>query len=230
MLMAAQYYLLTSLPALPALGEKPPVALAALHERAAEDADPKVAAIVAAVLLEHDLLQRQSVLAGERDHAEPVILTALQADGEEPLPPYLLGRESAAGERRIGDDALWEAYFRHVADVASATGSRFLAEWVGFEVALRNALVAARAKNLGLLADEYVVAPDLAAPDADMEATVAAWAGSGDPLSALRALDRGRWDWLAARGPWFTFGPDEVAVYARRLVLLHRWSELSETR
>ena len=228
MLMAAQYYLLTSLPALPALGETPPIALAAFHERAGEDPDPKVARIAEAILLEHDLLQRQSVLAGEQAHAEAVILTMLQADGEEPLPSYLQARASDAGERTIGDDALWEAYFRHVADVAGRTGSRFLTEWVGFEVALRNALVAARAKNLGLPADDYVVAPDLASADANVEATVAAWSGSEDPLSALKALDRGRWDWLASRGPWFTFGADEVAVYARRLVLLHRWSELSE--
>ncbi len=228
MLMAAQYYLLTSLPALPALGEKPPIGLAAFHERAGEDSDPRVIRIAEAVLLEHDLLQRQSVLAGERAGAEPVILTVLQADGEEPLPPYLQERIRDAGDRTIGDDALWEAYFRHVADVALRTSSRFLTEWVGFEVALRNALVAVRAKTLGLLAEEYVVAPDLASSDADVEATVAAWTSSEDPLSALKALDRGRWDWLASRGPWFTFGADEVAVYARRLVLLHRWSELSE--
>ncbi|MFW6155441.1 MAG: hypothetical protein ACOC95_09510, partial [Planctomycetota bacterium] len=170
MLMAAQYYLLTSLPALPALGEKPPIGLAAFHERAGDDPDPKVARITAAILLEHDLLQRQSVLAGEREHAEPVILTVLQADGEEPLPTYLQGRTRDAGERTIGDDALWEAYFRHVADVAGQTHNRFLTEWVGFEVALRNALVAVRAKNLDLLADDYVVAPDLASPDADVEA------------------------------------------------------------
>jgi len=224
MLMRTQYYFLTSLPSVPALGEAPPIGLAEFYERAGDL--PEVERVVAAVMLEHDLLGRQSVLSGEREQADPVILTVAQGRGEEPLPEYLQG-EQVETTRMIGDDATWEAYFRHVADVAQRTGCEFLRQWVGFEISLRNALVAARAKALDLMAEEYYVAADLADAGVDTETIVAAWSAAADPLSAMKALDRGRWEWLASHGGWFSFRIDEAAAYARALVLLHRWQELT---
>jgi hypothetical protein len=224
MLMRTQYYFLTSLPSVPALGEAPPIGLADFYDRTGDL--PEVKQVVAAVLLEHDLLRRQSVLSGELEHSHPLILTVAQGGGEDPLPEYLQAEVSET-TRTIGDDATWEAYFRHVADVAARTGCEFLRQWVGFEVSLRNALVAARAKALDLMVEEYYVAADLADAGADTEAILAAWSAAADPLSAMKALDRGRWDWLASHGGWFSFRIDEAAAYARGLVLLHRWQELT---
>jgi len=224
MLMRTQYYFMTSLPVAPPLGENPPIGLAEFYDKASDL--PEVCEVVAAILLEHDLLGRQSVLTGERDHTHPIILTVAQGRGEEPLPEYLRA-EPTETARAIGDDPTWEAYFRHVDSVAARTGCEFLHRWAGFEVALRNALVAARAKVLDLAPEEYYVAVELAAPEADTEQIVAAWSAATDPLSAAKALDRGRWDWLQSHGKWFSFRIDEVAAYARALVLLHRWCELT---
>lgn len=224
MVQQVQYFLMTSLPPLPPLGESPPVGLGELYERVEGD---DVKSVVGAVLLEHDLMQRQGVLSGELEQASPAVLTTDQVLGQAPLPAPLSVDEQGAA-RSIGDDATWEAYFRHVADTAGRVGCPFLRQWVGFEVALRNALVIARAKALDLTPEEYLVAEELADDSADVAPIVGQWSAAEDLLAAQRALDQGRWNWLNDHGGWFSFRIDEVAAYARGLVLLHRWQNLKD--
>ncbi|MCJ7542993.1 MAG: hypothetical protein MUP47_00235, partial [Phycisphaerae bacterium] len=103
----------------------------------------------------------------------------------------------------------------------------FLAQWVGYEVALRNALAAARAQALGLEAADYLVATDLGQADGDLSAVVGEWAAAPNPLAGLRVLDAARWDWLAWHDAWFSFQDDELIAYAAKLVLLDRWQRLT---
>ena len=105
-----------------------------------------------------------------------------------------------------------------------------MASWVGYEVGLRNALVAARAEALDLDPASYRVAPELADPDMSLDETLKAWSAASNPLEALEVLDRARWSWLDEQGPWYSFGDDEVAVYTAKLMLLHRWRRISEKR
>ncbi len=225
MLMESYYFFLTSLPSLPSLGEAPPISLEEFYARACDE--PAVGLAVATVLLEGDLLARQSVLSEESDSVEAVVLSAAQVAGEEPLPVFLQTDDQQGTARTmVGDDATWEAYFRHAASVGKRIGCEFLRRWVGFEVALRNALVVARAKVLELTADDYLVAGELADGSADVAGIVTQWAGAPDPLAAMRVLDQGRWAWLEAYGEWFSFRIDEAGAYARALVLLHRWRRI----
>ena len=222
--MQVQYFFMTSLPPLGSLDEPSPMALADLVGRAGDL--PEIRAAIAAVLLEHDLLARQAVTTGERDSIEPVVLTAAQARGDEPLPEALQVETGADSARRIGEDLLWEAYYRHVAAEGARLGCGFLSEWAAFEAALRNALVEARAKALNLAADDYKVAVELDRGAADTAAIVSAWSAADGPLEAQRALDQGRWDWLSRHGGWYSFELDEAAAYARGLVLIRRWQTL----
>jgi len=225
--MSARYYfLLTSLPALPEMGEPAPLSLAEL--RAAAVDEPSAIGLVDAVLLASDLMAREAALAGKREEFTPAVLTRGQIAGEEPLPPEL--QVQPERKPRIAADTTWEAYFRYVLRQGRACGCRFLTAWVGFEAALRNAIVTHRAKTLGLDAVEYFVAPDLADPEANVEDLVAAWSAAGDPLAALRALDEGRWRWVTENEQYFSFAIDELAGYARKLVLITRWDLLSERR
>jgi len=217
------YYLLTSLPALPELGEAPSMDLIGFREKAA--AEPGALPVIDAMLLEHDLTLREAALAGEVERPEAVVLTAGQVAGQEALPPYLTIEPSAP--RRIAADATWEAYYRHVRHLASSQRCAFAARWVGFEVALRNALVAARAETLGLDGHEYRVAEDLADEDAPVEQAVSDWSAAENPLAALRALDRRRWAWIDRHARYFSFALDELAAYARKLVLAVRWHLLT---
>ena len=218
------YYLVSSLPSLGDLGSVPPLALGALREHAAETAGARD--LVEAVLVGDDLLQRDAALAGEIETPEPSVLTVEQARGEQPLPAHLAAEADPAA-RSVGGDAVWAAYFRHAAAVARRRGSRFLADWVGSEVALRTALTTARAKALGLDPAGYLVAAELADPGTDFSELVTNWAAAANPLEGLRVLDRGRWQWLAEHEAWFSFTDDELAVYAARLVLLTRWHRMT---
>ena len=220
------YYLVTSLPRLGDLGTPPAITLGDLLERVGEA--PAAAAAVAAVVLGDDLMKRQAVLSGEADQVDAVILTADQLHDRQPLPESLVGpaREIEAGPVAVVD-AVWGAYFRHAAAVAQRVGSRFLSAWVGYEVALRNALAAARARALGLEVAAYLVATDLAAADEDLSAVVTEWAAAPNPLAGLRVLDAARWDWLRRHDAHFSFGDDELSAYAAKLALLHRWQRLT---
>lgn len=217
------YFLLASLPPLPELGEVAPVALRDFRELVGQV--PSALPVIEASLLEQDLLRREAALAGEIEPAEPLVLTAGQVGGTEPLPEFLAGEPDRP--RRVAADAMWEAYYRYAHRLARAQRCDFLRRWVEFEVALRNALAAARARALDLDEREYLLAEEIADADAPVEEIVSAWSAAEDPLSAMRALDQHRWAWLAEHARYFSFELDELAAYARRLVLITRWHVLT---
>ncbi len=221
----SNYYLLSSLPSLADLSGPPPLTCRDLLEQVSLSAQPEV--LVKTLFLSDDLLQRDSLLAGEIDEAEPAVLTIAQVSDQEPLPDCLSGGSDEA-PRRIAVDAIWEAYFRYAADVARRLDSAFLASWTTYEVALRNAVAAARAGALGLEASDYLVAVDLSADDDDLSAVTVEWAAATSPLVGLRTLDTARWRWIGEHDAWFSFGHDELAAYAARLMLLVRWERLTE--
>lgn len=222
----SNYYLVSALPTLGALGAAPPITPADLREHVSPSR--RAVALVEAILLGDDLQQREAALAGEIEKPAPAVLTPGQILDEEPLPPFL-AVEGDTGGHRLASDALWAAYFRHAAGVASVQASEFLTAWIGYEVALRNALVTARAKALGLEAAEYLVTPDLGAEGDDFAPLLLEWTAAATPLEGLKILDRGRWQWLADHEAWFTFADDELAVYAARLMLLVRWHRLEQS-
>jgi hypothetical protein len=123
----------------------------------------------------------------------------------------------------MATDLLWETYFRYAHALGRSERSRFLVQWVEFEIALRNALATARARRLGLVEGDYLVAADLAAGDEDASAVVDEWAAAPTPLAGLRAVIRGRWSWVHHHDGWFTFSVDELLAYAVRVMLLEQW-------
>ena len=217
------YYLITSLAALESLTSAPPLSNSALLEHISDR--PGAEELVQTLLLSDDLMQRQALLAGEIEQADPTILTAAQVSNEEPLPEYLTGPLDSA-PRRIAGDSLWGAYFRHAMTVAKERNCGFLEDWIGFEVAMRNALAETRAKTLGLDPSEYLVEPDLGSP-VNFSSTIGEWSAATDPLAGLKVLDRARWDWLIRNDRAYSFEDDEIAAYAAKLMLLHRWRRLA---
>jgi hypothetical protein len=221
------YYFVSALPVLGDLGTPAPMSLADLEEHVA--ASPRPRALVDVLLLGHDLLEREALAAGEIHEVAPAVLTPAQMRNEEPLPPEL-APEGEPAAHRVAADTVWAAYYRRAAAVAQQTGSPFLTAWVGYEVALRNALATARAKALGLEPADYLVAEDLGDPDPEFGLLLSEWAAAATPLAGLQILDEARWAWLIEHEAWFSFGDDELAAYAAKLILLVRWQHLTEAR
>jgi hypothetical protein len=227
--MAARgYFLVSALPSMGELGSAPPWTPVALLEHVREAGGP--AAVVEALLLGDDLLQRDALLAGEIEETRTAVLTPEQAADEMPLPAHLVpgGDEEVDEDEerevvRHAGDAIWLAWFRHAAEVGRRHGSRFLQAWIGHEVAMRNALATARATALGLDPADYLVAIDLSEAGVDFSDLISEWAASPDPLAGQRVLDQARWTWLKEHEAWFSFGADEVAAYAAKLMLIDRW-------
>lgn len=221
----SHYFLLSSFQHLGEIADPPPMTAVQLLERVRSSNGPS--GLIETVVLADDLLQREALQAGEIDRADPAVLTQEQVTGETPLPAFLAGA-GAEAPGRIAADAVWAGYYRHAADIAGRGG--FLAAWVAWEVALRNALAAARARTLDLEAEPYLVVPQLGDPDADFPRLLNELSAAGDPLAAMKAVDRARWAWLADHEAWFTFGDDELAVYAARLMLMVRWQRLAKAQ
>jgi len=219
------YYDITSLPVLGELGSTPPLRASQLFEHLAESPGSQI--LIEVLFLLDDLLQREAFLAGEVDKVDPVVLTAAQARNEEPLPDKLAGGSEVAA-RAVQADNLWEAYFRHAAKIADQCSSAFLAGWVAWEVALRNALAIERASLLGLESTDYLVAVQLADGAEDLGDVLSQWASAETPLAGLGVLTRARWAWITEHEAWFTFKDDELAAYAAKLMLLGQWHRLAQ--
>ena len=219
------FFTITALPSMVDLGGAPPMSLAELGELVADDAG-SAKTLIDVIALGDDLLQREAILAGEIEQASPTVLTAEQLRDEQPLPDYLTESQDVS-PTQIPADALWGAYYSYAARTAARSNSRFLADWVNYEVTLRNAIAAARAKTLQLEPDDYMVTPELGEQIEDMNSLVNEWSAAADPLIALGVLDRARWQWLADNDRWFSFNQDELAAYAAKLTLLTRWDRLT---
>ena len=222
---AESYYYLSVLPSLGDLGTAPPIGFARLMEIVEERA--RYRELVSTMFLLDDLLQRESFLAGELKEVDPAVLTEEQARNEAPLPWSLVDAMETAAEPAVGPDALWEAYFRYAASVAEEQQNGFLAAWVRYEVALRNALASVRARRLGLEESNYLVATDLASDTEDFSDVLSQWAAAPTPLAGLRVLIRARWAWATEHDAWFTFRDEELAAYAAKLILLDQWQRLA---
>ena len=219
-MISARHFYITTLPAIGDLGSSPPMKLADLIEHVEENRTWREP-LEALVLLD-DLQQREALLAGETDEVEPAILTLRQMQGEARLPEWMDAPDGAEKTGLVAD-LLWDRYFRYAHRVAVSCGNRFLAEWVEFEVALRNGLAAARARKLGLEATDYQVAVDLVHGDEDLAPVLSEWEASATPLAGLRVLIQARWSWVERHDAWFSFSIDELLAYAARVMLLEQW-------
>ena len=221
-------YLLSALPGLDTFGANPPMSKQDLLDRLSEAEGP--VETVKVFLLMDDLVQREAIMSGELPavQASFSVLSEVDADNMPVLPTCLVPESGpeAHDNARLNVDALWGAFFRHAWATAKQSRSAFLKAWVKFEVGLRNALVGARAHTLDLDATAYLVTPELADSSADFSGALAAWSSALDPLSALEALDKARWEWIEDHGQWYSFEAQELEAYAAKLVMLHRWRRL----
>jgi hypothetical protein len=229
-LIKRHFYLLCMLPGLGDWGSVPPVSKQNLLTVVTESEGP--VDIVQALLLSEDLLQREAVLAGEREpgRADLAVLSLKQANDEEPLPLFLrTDRKEAGGssDYPVAADSIWHNYFQHAFETGRLYRTPFLQAWVGFEVGMRNALTGIRAEALNLDPGPYMVAQELGDPEFPFESIVADWTAALNPLEAHKVLEKARWNWVTEHEGWYRFSNDEVAAYTVKTMILHRWREIA---
>ena len=228
--MKRHFYLLCVLPGLKTFESPPPISKKELLSVVTESGGPTE--IVQLLLLNDDLLQREAVLAGEiePDHIDPVVLSHEQSVGKEPLPDFLVTGhevENESVDNFIAGDSIRRNYFYHVSEIAKINRSEFLKTWVQFEVGLRNALTKVRAKALKLDPSPYLVAPELENPNLSFENILGDWMRVPNPLEAAEVLDKARWNRLTEHEQWFSFSSDEIFAYTAKLMILHRWRQIT---
>jgi hypothetical protein len=221
-----RHYYITTLPAIGELGSSPPMKLADLFEHVEENR--LWSEQLQALVLLDDLQQREALLAGETEEVDPAVLSQQQMRGEARLPESLDAPADSAQTAKLEIDLLWGRYFRYAHQLAVSRGSPFLAQWVEFEVALRNALAAARARRLGLEESDYQVAADLGHSDEDLAPLLSEWEAATTPLAGLRVVIRARWSWVDRHDAWYSFSVDELLAYAARVMLLEQWRRIEE--
>lgn len=220
-MISARHFYITTLPALGDLGSSPPMKLVDLFEHVEENRQWREQ--LGALILLDDLHQRESLLTGEADEVEPAVLSLQQMQGEAPLPEWMDVPDDVEKTVGLEVDMLWDRYFHYAHRLGDSCGNRFLTKWVEVEVALRNALAAARARKLGLEVSDYQVATDLGRSDEDLAPMLSEWESAATPLASLRIVIRARWSWLDRHDAWFTFSVDELLAYAARVMLLEQW-------
>jgi len=226
-------YLLTLLPALPPIGEPPPItlaeALSLLRQQGGADLE----------------------LLAELLEAEPLLRDALDEWIVNPPGSRVVPRALPQPLRALFDDELvagmteeaWvgsvrQAYLDLLSDAGHRLGGNLLARWSEWEGSLRLNLARQRARLRGDRDDPGQESPS--ADDPGLEAALAAWSAArsrggdaerlGTALEAEVALDRARLAFLASESPRYSFALDELAAYLLQLRLLERHQRLDRQR
>lgn len=220
------YYLLAGLPALGDFATSPPISFYDFRKFVA--ANQRVAACVRILALEDDLMQRATHLAGEEAALDLLVLKEEELEGVAFFDKFF-GTGSAEAAVKFVHDAerLLEFYFRSAAKRALQLHSRFLLNWVYFELDLRRELMGVRAARLGRSDLMREIAPDLKNElDFDFSTITAEWSAAVTPLIGIGQIEMARWAWLTENENWFNFSDDELVAYGAKLLVLHRWQRL----
>ena len=131
-------------------------------------------------------------------------------------------------------DYVWSIYYQQLAQLAQDTGCRFLGHWVAWDVGLRDALAAYRARNLGVDPEEAVSGTGLGLSEEEFRPVIEA-------LVSIKERDRGRWqdmdrlvathrlDYAKRVAPSYTFDLDELVCYVVSFIVLRECMYLGRT-
>jgi len=229
----AYEYLLTTLPPLPDEPGSPlPISAGDLWEIVKlEEGD--VSEISEFLLASLDIRNLDFLERGKEGAIEEAITSADDLKGRKNLPHWMKQELSAIKDldRTYPFDRLWEAYFEQFMAFLEERGAEELQEWVRWEIGLRNALVAHRARKMGLPADAYTVAEDLGINPVEYHSifTELKEIETGDdPFAEDRFIASVMLQRLAAATPEYAFDLNEIIGYVIKFIILARVSYLAK--
>ncbi|MFZ2957319.1 MAG: DUF2764 family protein [Candidatus Ozemobacteraceae bacterium] len=209
------YYLLTRLPALPNLGEVPPISWGEIIPLVESTDDPGLRSLIEILRCESDV--------------EAIVRARFEKRNDEAIPvqglPGKLAEAVSADcpEQNMADwhERVWNAWFDAVEEIGKVRRCRLLTNWAQWERSLREELVIVRQNQ----------SPNSAPASSFVhQAAIDAWRGAANPLDAERALDGARMAFLEEHGDRYGFSTEELIAYLLKLRLLQRYHRLDQTR
>ena len=229
----AYEYLLTTLPPLPDEPGSPlPISAGDLWEIVKlEEGD--VSEVAEFLLASLDIRNLEFLERGKEGAVEEAITPADDLKGRKNLPHWMKQELSAIKDldRTYPFDRLWEAYFEQFMAFLEERGAEELQEWVRWEIGLRNALVAHRARKMGLPADAYSVAEEIGINPVEYHSifTELKEIETGDdPFAEDRFIASVMLRRLAAATPEYAFDFNEIIGYVIKFIILARVSYLAK--
>lgn len=228
--MGAYYFLACLLPPLPAaLGEKMPRAFAELSGLARRHIHEGDAPVLQALLGVIDAINGEHRELGRDVFVPGGLVSREDLEAGRDLPEFLrefLDAKERGIHRASPVDRLWDAYYAYALEVARKARSRFLGQYLSWEVALRNQLVVQRAKERNLPAEDFLVLPHVETHD--FGNLIAQLKSRKNPLAAEQYLDEERLKHIYRCEGTSPFSLDAILAYLSRAAIYGRWERIGQ--
>ncbi len=228
--MGQYYYLMTMLPPAPdALGEGMPLGFGEITALVKRNVLAEHAELVFAHLHAVDAFNWEQADQGRSLFREGGLLSREELAGAGRLPDFI-GRFKEEQERGIHleypYDRLWELYYSYALDTAERFGSRFLVDFLGWEVDLRSGLLAERVREAGGNLDDHSILKTRR--PRDLSDLLERLKAQRNPLQAERFLDEERLRRVYLCEGVHGFSIDALLAYITRMEIYSRWERMNE--
>ena len=227
--MGAYYFLACLLPPLPLeLGEKLMLDYSETLGMIKRSINSKDEAILNAYLYsidvanwEHDDQQRDIFIEGG-------VLTKEDIKSKNNFPQFLkdfIDEKERVGRRAYVYDRLWERYYTYLYELAQKKNSKFLLDYLPWEIDLRNHLTAIRAKESGKDPEAFTLLSNFSA--ADFSNMMTQVKGKKNPLLVEGYVDTERLKQIVHCEGNSPFAIDAILAYISRLMIYSRWERIN---
>ncbi len=226
--MGGYYFLACLLPPLPSvLGEKLSVSFPEITRMVRRNIEASDAGLVQAQLSVIDAANWESFDQGKDFFLEGGILTHDEIKARRNLPAFIrqfIAEKERDIRRPCIYDRLWELCYAAILSLAREAGSRYLMDYIPWEINLRNRLVAQRLREGdGNLADSTVL-PGSAA--FDFSSLLSQLDAQKAPLEAERLLDGERLKRMSSCAGSDPFSLDTILAFIAQAAVYGRWETM----
>lgn len=228
--MSNYYFLMCLLPALPeALGEKMPMKFGEITGIIRRNVHPEDHEVACALLHGTDVFNWEQMDQGRDIFLEGGLLSRQDIIDNHNLPNYIrVFREER--ERGIYRpyiyDRLWELYYGYAYDIAQRSESRFLIDYLSWEIELNSSLTAMRIREEGGVLEDHAILETFR--PRDFSNLITQIKNQRDPLEAEQYLNEERLRQITRCEGFGSFSVDALLAYIARAGIYSRWEAITQ--
>lgn len=228
--MGQYYFLMTMLPPVPAaLGEEMPPGFGEIAAMVKRNILPEHLELASAHLHQFDAFNWEQMDQGRELFLEGGLLAREEMAGGKDLPDFIrvFNEEKERGVHLAYPyDRLWELYYAYALEVAERFCSRFLIDYLTWEVELRSSLAAARVRDKGGNVEDHAILRSR--HPRDFSGLISQLQAQQSPLQAERYLDEERLRQVYGCEGVYGFSIDALLAYITRSAIYSRWEKIGE--